>query len=102
MSEQIKDFIAAVNGPRGCLDGWLEGATESEVRDAIKAVMRGPSEQSLQTMTLRDYFAIKATDRDVEEFMHLQGNGAKMQVRGRIAARWAFADAMLAAREVKA
>ena len=55
-------------------------------------------------MDLRDYFAAKATEQDVQEYMwqttintgHVL---AKIQIRNREEARFAYADAMLKARE---
>jgi hypothetical protein len=100
MSEQIKDFIAAVNGPTGCLDGWLESASESEVREAIRAVMQKGALPS-GDMTLRDYFAAKAVQGELAgqtegRFYEFNAHNMKsLAVFG-----YAMADAMLAAREV--
>lgn len=44
-------------------------------------------------MTLRDYFAIHATAQDIQRFLHAGLTRAQ--------ARYAFADAMLKAREAK-
>jgi hypothetical protein len=67
-------------------------------------------------MTMRDYFAAKATDEDVQAMRHLvppcdrvvgDGFGSKRVVLGcapdnwRALARYLHADAMLKAREVK-
>jgi hypothetical protein len=55
-------------------------------------------------MDLRDYFAAKATEQDIQEYMwevvtqtsHVL---SKIQVRNREQARYAYADAMMKARE---
>lgn len=54
-------------------------------------------EVAQQGMSLRDYFAIHATERDIAA--HDCTDEVPAVVRSREAARYAFADAMLAARE---
>lgn len=58
-----------------------------------------------QGMTLRDYFAAKASESDVAAHTHIYGeaDGIKLciGVRTREQAKFAYADAMLAAREPK-
>jgi hypothetical protein len=49
-------------------------------------------------MMILDYFAMKATDKDVDDFVYQECNGTRIPVRNRVDARWAFARAMLAAR----
>lgn len=53
---------------------------------------------------MRDYFALKATEEDIREFMlgELRSNGyihARSIIRTREEARYAYADAMMKARQ---
>lgn len=55
-------------------------------------------------MELRDYFASKATEDDIREFLwgEVRSNGyisARSQIRSREEAKYAYADAMMKARE---
>lgn len=50
-------------------------------------------------MTLRDYFAAKATEGDIDAHLHYFDKNGTMRNRTREAARFSYADAMLAERE---
>lgn len=52
-----------------------------------------------QGMTLRDWFAGQATDQDVIDYIFVDSGDWASPSRSRAAARYAFADAMLAERE---
>lgn len=49
-------------------------------------------------MSLRDWFAGQATDEDIKAYLW---DSEKGRARPRVEARYAFADAMIAARETK-
>ena len=89
------DFLDALNGPRGSLDGWLESASEEEVRAAIRRVM-APAED------LRDRFAAKAMQSLIVTMAHVAMNTGVHPGSADISrTAYEFADAMLAAREVQ-
>lgn len=106
MSGEIKDggLLAALNGPSGSLDEWLEENNESEARKAIRALMGERNDP------LRDQFAgnamqgivssIDSEENYVRLARHAQADGLKVS---QWIAREAYkqADAMLAAREVQ-
>ncbi len=68
----------------------------------IKEEGHGHSYDDDQGMTLRDYFAAKASDKDIENFEYYPDESSmpsKLKRRTREAARFAFADAMLSERD---
>lgn len=62
---------------------------------------QGQQETTGFGMTLRDYFAAKATDKDVDEHRDFRSTKYIHHIPGRTReeARYAYADAMIAARE---
>jgi hypothetical protein len=82
VSEQIKDGGSAFP--------WRRDRGQQEAWNAIT---------SGQGMSLLDYFAIRATEKDIAS--HIHGNNGHPIILNREQARYAFARAMLAAREAK-
>lgn len=50
--DSITEFLAALNGPRGDLDAWLEVNDESETRQAMQGAL---SASQSELATLREY-----------------------------------------------